>query len=149
YTQNGQNFYIDNEGYIIQSYSAYAAFVPIVNGYINSPFTTKFKGDMFQFFKDQQQIDTLMVNIYQTAQLFDRDAFWRAQIQQIYITKDCNVEFIPRVGSHIICAGDFAKMDYKLQKLRTFYDRGIARRGWNAYTYIDLSFSNQVVAKRK
>ncbi|MGL5913385.1 MAG: cell division protein FtsQ/DivIB [Bacteroidales bacterium] len=149
YTRDEQNFYIDNEGYIIQAYSAYTSFVPIVSGHINSPFARNFKGDMFQFFDKQKKEDAMIMNIFKLAKLLEQEPFWKAQIQQIYITQKGKVELIPRVGEHIICLGNFDNIAYKLQKLRTFYDKGIARKGWNAYTYIDLSYSNQVIAKLK
>ena len=149
YTENEQNFYIDYDGYIVQPYNSYTSNVPIVNGRITSPFPRNYKGDMFAYFKDKKICDTLYTQIYAFAKFLNEQAFWQAQVEQIYIPKNGKVELIPRVGAHIIRLGNFDNFEYKLHKLFTLYEKGIAIRGWNAYDVIDLSYSNQVICRLK
>ncbi len=149
YTSNEQNFYIDADGYVVQPYSGYTSHVPIVNGYISSPFPRGFKGDMFAYFKEKKICDTLYTQIYNFAKYLDSHPFWQAQVEQVYIPRSGKVEFVPRVGAQIIRLGSFENFEYKLHKLITLYEKGISIKGWNAYDLIDLSYSNQVICKLK
>ncbi len=144
-----QNFYIDKDGYIVQPYSGYTSHVPIVNGYIESPFPKGFKGDMMAYFREKKIRDSLFTQIYAFARFLQDEPFWQAQVEQIYISQSGKVELVPRVGAQIIRLGSFDNFEYKLRKLLTFYEKGIAIKGWNAYDLIDLSFGNQVVCRRR
>jgi cell division protein FtsQ len=142
-----QNFYIDVDGYIVQPYSGYTSHVPIVSGHLASPFPHGYKGSMMDFFTEKKVSDPLYMQIYSFAKYLNQQPFWKAQVEQIYLTKSGKVELIPRVGAQIISLGSFENFEYKLHKLLTLYEKGIAIKGWNAYDAIDLSYSNQVVCK--
>lgn len=147
YTMNEQNFYIDSDGYIVQPYSGYTSNVPIVSGHISSPFPRGYKGDMFAYFEKKKMRDTLYTQLYAFAKHLNAHPFWQAQVEQIYIPRNGKVELIPRVGAQIVRLGSLENFEYKLHKLLTLYEKGIAIKGWNAYDLIDLSYSNQVVCK--
>ncbi|MDR1022360.1 MAG: hypothetical protein LBL94_03680 [Prevotellaceae bacterium] len=150
YAQNGQNFYIDSEGFIIQPYSGYTSNVPIASGNIKSPFGSGFTGkSMFTFFEEKKKSDTLLCQLYNFASYIGKSSFWQAQVEQIYLTAQGKVELVPRVGAQIIRMGTFDNFEYKLHKLEVMYEKGMARSGWNAYETVDLSFGKQVVCKRR
>ncbi|MDR1342088.1 MAG: cell division protein FtsQ/DivIB [Prevotellaceae bacterium] len=149
YAQNGQNFYIDNEGFIIQPYSSYTSNVPIASGHIKSPFGGGFTGSMLAFFEEKKKSDTLLCQLYNFASYISKSSFWQAQVEQIYLTAQGKVELVPRVGAQIIRMGTFENFEYKLHKLEVMYEKGMAHSGWNAYEVVDLSFGRQVVCKRR
>ncbi|MDR0712131.1 MAG: hypothetical protein LBF67_07295 [Prevotellaceae bacterium] len=149
YTDNGQSFYIDDEGFIIRPYSSYTSHVPIASGRITSPFGSSYKGSMFTLFEEKKKSDEQLQQLYAFASYISKNVFWQAQVEQIYFTAQGKVELIPRVGAHIIRLGSFENFEYKLHKLEVMYEKGMALKGWNAYETIDLSFGNQVVCRKK
>ncbi|MEP7169164.1 MAG: cell division protein FtsQ, partial [Bacteroidota bacterium] len=76
------------------------------------------------------------------------DAFWNAQVEQIYVTEQSEIELIPRVGNHRIILGDASQLDEKFNKLMIFYKQGLNNTGWNNYNTINLKFTNQVVCTK-
>ncbi|MDR0567124.1 MAG: hypothetical protein LBG47_08850 [Prevotellaceae bacterium] len=149
YTDNGQSFYIDDEGFIIRPYSGYTSHVPVASGRIAAPFGGAFRGSMFSFFEEKKKRDHLLEQLYAFALYIAQNPFWQAQIEQIYVAAPQKVELIPRVGANIIRLGSFESFEYKLRKLEAMYEKGMPLSGWNAYEAIDLSFGNQVVCRKK
>ena len=126
---NRKNYYVDSEGIIIPDSDNFTAYVPIATGAVNEKMAKSV--------------------LYDFALYLKRDAFWNAQIEQIYIDYNENVELIPRVGNQIIVLGKLDNYEYKLKKLLALYKNGFSRTGWNCYRKIDLRFENQVVCTRK
>jgi cell division protein FtsQ len=149
YADNGDSFYIDNDGFVMQQYPGYTADVPIVNGNVKSPFPQGFKGDMQAYLAKQKKPAPLMEQLFVFAKFLAHDEFWQAQVEQLYITPRGKVEIIPRIGAHIIRMGSLDNFEYKLHKLRVMYDKGLPVKGWNAYEVLDVSYGNQVVCQRK
>lgn len=90
--------------------------------------------------------------------------FWQNQVEQINILPDRGVELVPRVGDHVLFLGylpiegisatkraqaitDF--VNRKLQRVEKFYRYGLAKVGWNKYSYISVEFDNQIICKKK
>jgi cell division protein FtsQ len=89
-----------------------------------------------------------------TRQIFDfvnyleKDTFWNAQIEQIYIREDLIVELIPRVGNAVIILGRFDNFEKKLRNLHQLYTQAFNVIGWNRYDKIDLQFQGQIVCTK-
>lgn len=77
------------------------------------------------------------------------DEFWNSQIEQIHVVDSCHIELFPRVGNHTILLGSSDNYAEKLERMRIFYKKGLAKVGWNKYKTIDLSFDGQIVCKKK
>ncbi|MBA3972491.1 MAG: hypothetical protein H0X46_10205, partial [Bacteroidetes bacterium] len=93
---------------------------------------------------------SLLDEIYAMANYINADKFWSAQIQQIYINKDRDMELVPLAGDHKIVFGDTTFMDTKFKKLLTFYQQGLNTTGWwDKYSIINLKFKNQIVCTKK
>lgn len=90
--------------------------------------------------------------------------FWQNQVEQINILPDRGVELVPRVGDHVLFLGslpceekvrskrDAAIAEFanrKLQRIEKFYRYGLAKVGWNKYSYISVEFDNQIICKKK
>ncbi|MDD2435995.1 MAG: cell division protein FtsQ [Massilibacteroides sp.] len=123
------NFYVDNRGTLMPISSRYAAHVPVASGYIE-------KG-------------LAVTDLYKFALFLQGNKFWNAQIEQIYIHPDGEVDLIPRIGNHRIVLGTFEKFEEKLDNLRLFYDLVIPKMGWEKYSIINLKYKNQIVCTKR
>jgi cell division protein FtsQ len=122
------NYYIDSEGEIMPIPRNFAAYVPVASGYIEK-----------EYAKTQ---------LYEFALFLHKDKFWNAQIKQIYVAPNGDVELTPAVGNHRIILGKLEDYKKNLDKLRVFYEKGLNKVGWNCYSVINLKFNNQVVCTR-
>lgn len=78
-----------------------------------------------------------------------KNPFWDAQIEQIYVLSDQNVELVPRVGDHLIYLGRLKDYDQKLARLKEFYQKALNKVGWNKYSRINVEFDNQIICTRR
>ena len=77
------------------------------------------------------------------------DSYWKLQAQQVNITKDGEIQVIPRVGDCVIELGPPIDIDKKLQNARIFYEKGFTATGWNKYKAISVAFKDQVVCTKR
>ena len=82
------------------------------------------------------------------ARYINKDDFWSAQIEQLYVNENGDIELIPRVGNQKIIFGDATQMKEKFNKLFILYTKGFDKTGWNNYSAINLKFNDQVVCTR-
>lgn len=143
HTPNGA-FYMDDEGFVFPLSNEYTHYVPIVTGDMPLPFKLPYKGNMPEGEKSKILLDLLNFVAF-----LGENNFWNAQVEQINILRNGDVELIPRAGNHIVRLGTFEGYPYKLQKLYTFYKKALPVEGWKKYSTLDLRFSNQVVATLK
>ncbi len=74
---------------------------------------------------------------------------WSAQIVQIYVDRNGEVELIPRVGAHQVLMGSMDQWEKKLRNLELLYRQGLSRYGWNTYETINLKYTNQVICSKR
>jgi len=133
-----QDFYVDQHGLKIPLSANFTARVLAANGYIDELFAN--------------QVDTLhtalATELFKTADFIRKDSLWNAQIAQIYVNKDHEIELIPRVGSNRILLGNADSLDTKFRNLRTFYKKALPMVGWDAYKVINIKYANQVIGVR-
>jgi cell division protein FtsQ len=122
------SYYIDADGREMALSENYTARVVVVTG-------TEDK----TFFGD---------SLYQVVQAIRKEPFLDALVQEIAVSPDHTLEIIPRVGDQRIFFGDAGNPEWKLTKLRAFYQKGLPNVGWNRYSRIDLRYSNQIVARK-
>ncbi len=125
----GNDYYIDNKGSIMPTDIRCIAHRIIATGNIEKPFA--------------------MNELYNFSVFLQGNPFWDAQIEQIHILEDYDVELIPRVGNHIIYLGKLEEYEQKLERLKAFYQKGLNQVGWNKYSRISLEFNNQIVCTKK
>lgn len=136
--QFDQDYYIDQNGIKIPISSNFTARVIAANGYIDEAFGNK--------------VDTLHTEIarelFKTAVFISRDSLWTAQIAQIYVNQDHELELIPRVGTNRILLGNADSLEAKFSNLLTFYKKAMPQVGWDRYKQINIKFARQVVGVR-
>lgn len=133
------SFYIDKTGETIPTNQGFPSRVLIANGFIDINYT-----DTLSIVNNGK-----LAEIYRLATYILNDPLLKIQIEQIYVTKNREYEFVPKVGRHIIIFGGIENMDEKFKKLLVFYHQAINNAGWNTYKSINLKFENQVVCSKK
>ena len=125
---NGENYYIDDKGHVMPIPNS-AADVVIATGLITKEFATN--------------------ELYPFGMFLQNNPLWEAQIQQINVTPSKELELVPRVGDHILFLGKPGNYEEKFERLKTFYQKGLNKVGWNKYSRISLEFNNQIICTKK
>lgn len=134
----GESYYIDQQGGKMPVSSAFTARVPVATG------------NIFEGYRNRDSIESFVLSeLFKIATYVDKDAFWKAQIEQIFVTAESELILIPKVGDHIIYFGNSEDTEAKFKKLMVFYKEALSRVGWEQYSSIDLRFRNQIVCKKK
>lgn len=125
----GASYYIDSEAKVMPTSKRYTAYLPVATGSIKESFAKE--------------------ELYKFALFLQKDEFWNAQVEQIIVKSNNDIEFVPRVGNHTIIVGSLDNLDKKFERLMTFYQDGLNRIGWNKYSAINLKYDKQVVCTRR
>lgn len=143
--QNGAQFYIDRSGKLIPVRRGYPVRTPVISGYIqlNYSDTINLNNNGINAKKD-----SYLHALYPMIRFLEKDDFYRAQIEQIYVKQHGEIELIPKIGNHCIVFGPVDNYEQKLNKLFVFYKQGMKQVGWNRYKTINLKFNNQVVCSK-
>lgn len=143
-----EHFYIDDHGEFMPVSQNYSAPLMVANGYIFATYAERKVPQYNIVKKDSIETKPIITQIFELAQFVTNDQFWNAQIEQIYINEQSEIELIPRVGNHRILLGDAIGLDQKFNKLMIFYKQGLNITGWNNYSIINLKYTNQVVCTK-
>lgn len=122
-----ESFYIDTEGREMPLSARYSAEVMAVTGV-----------------PDRKLLSD---SLFRVVEYIAQEPFLNALIGEIQVYPDHTLEIIPRIGDNRIFMGDAGDFEWKLAKLRAFYQQGLPNVGWDKYSRIDLAYSNQVVAR--
>lgn len=125
---SGNSYYIDSKGEIMPLANT-PAHVVVATGNITREFATK--------------------ELFDLANYLQKSPLWKAQITQIHVTANKELELVPQVGEHIIFLGKPKEFKEKFARLKTFYTKGLNEVGWNKYSRISLEFSNQIICTKK
>lgn len=137
-----QDYYIDRKGRLLPVKTGRSTRVVIASGNIPVKYSDSLDVSV-------PENNELLNNLYILARYIRGDEFLRAQIEQIYVTKDAEFEMVPKVGRHLILFGDISGMEEKFSKLKVFYAQGMKKSGWTKYNKINLKYKNQVVCEKK
>ncbi|QJD97383.1 cell division protein FtsQ [Mucilaginibacter robiniae] len=130
-----QDFYVDQHGLKIPLSDNFTAPVLVANGNIDEIFSGR--------------IDTLHTklakDLFKTAEFIRKDTLWNAQIAQIYVDQNREIELIPRIGDQKILVGNADSLESKFHNLKIFYKQALPQIGWDKYKIINIKYANQVV----
>ncbi|NHA04875.1 cell division protein FtsQ [Mucilaginibacter sp. HC2] len=129
------DFYVDQHGLKIPLSPNFTARVLVANGFIDELFTNHVDSLHTKLAKD----------LFLTADFIRKDSLWDAQIAQLYVNKDHEIELIPRVGSQRILIGNADSLQVKFDNLMAFYKQVLPKVGWDKYSIINIKYSGQVV----
>jgi cell division protein FtsQ len=142
---NGGDYFVDEDGVVVRRRNLYTPHLHIVGGNVNisqamlegiSVFDTVIK-------------NSILKDIYQIVDYINDDKFWSAQIDQIYVDSNDEIDLIPRVGNQMVHLGTVENFEGKLRNLEAFYEKVLPEVGWNKYSLINLEYRNQIVCRKR
>jgi cell division protein FtsQ len=143
-TESGDGYYIDEDNMKMPLSSNYTARVVVCSGHIDEQYT---------------KCDTASTSTLKTctsiAHFVHNSVFWCSMTEQIFVSADNTIMLVPKLGNAKIIFGnaeddinDSSALEDKFNRLYTFYRQAMPKTGWDKYSSIDVSFKNQVVARR-
>jgi hypothetical protein len=142
---NGGDFFIDEDGIVVRKRNLYNPRLHIVEGNVN--ITSAMLNGVSVL--DTSIKNSILKDIYYLVEYINDDNFWSAQIDQIYVDNNNEIDLIPRVGNQLVHLGPTNNYEGKLRNLEAFYDKVLPEVGWNKYSIINLEFKDQIVCKRR
>ena len=142
---NGGDFFIDDDGVVMRKRNLYTPRLHVVSGNVNIS-SAMLNGTSVL---DTSIKNSILKDIYYLVKYINNDNFWSAQIDQIYVDNNDQIDLIPRVGNQIIHLGTTENTEGKLRNLAAFYDKVLPAVGWNKYSLINLEYKDQIVCKRR
>ena len=141
----GGDYFVDDEGFVIRRRKLYTPRLHVVTGNIRVT---------SQMLNGTSVLDTIIRNsilkdIYSLVMFIRADRFWSAQIDQIFVDGDDEIDLIPRLGSNTVHLGTIENMENKFSNLEVLYREVLPQVGWNYYSRISLEFRDQIVCKRR
>ena len=138
--ENGQDYYLDEDGVRMPLSESYTARVPVASGHVI------LWSDDFMAKEDNQ-----LRHLVELARFLRTDEFLDALIEQIYVNTKGELVLAPKVGDQVIYLGRYheTKTRERLDRLKIFYREGLPYEGWRKYKSFDLRFSDQVIAKKR
>jgi cell division protein FtsQ len=142
---DGGDFFVDEDGIVVRRRNLYNPRLHIVEGNVNIS-SAMLNGVSIL---DTSIKRSVLKDIYPLVNYLNDDSFWSAQIDQIYVDGNDEIDLIPRAGNQIIHLGSAENYEGKLRNLEAFYDKVLPEVGWNKYSVINLEFKDQIVCKRR
>lgn len=144
-SEDGSQFYIDNNGFAMPLNPKKPSHVLIANGNIKEKY--------FSIDKSEQSLavfpdSSVLRQIYPVAFHIAADEFLSSFIDQIYVNEKNEMELVPKIGSQLILFGNAEDTKEKLENLKTFYQKVMNQMDWNVYKTINLKYKNQVVCSK-
>ncbi len=143
--ENGGDYFIDEDGVVMRRRNLYTPRLHIVGGNVNIS-QAMLNGVSVL---DTTIKNSILKDIYNIVNYINDDNFWSAQIDQIYVDNNDEIDLIPRVGNQLIHLGTAENYEGKLRNLEAFYDKVLPEVGWNKYSVINLEFKDQIVCKKR
>jgi cell division protein FtsQ len=142
---DGGDYFVDEEGVVVRRRNLYNPRLHIIEGNVNIS-SAMLNGVSVL---DTSIKHSVLKDIYPLVKWINDDKFWSAQIDQIYIDGNDEIDLIPRAGNQEIHLGTVENFEGKLRNLQAFYDKVLPEVGWNKYSVINLEFKDQIVCKRR
>jgi cell division protein FtsQ len=142
---NGGDYFVDEQGILFRVRNLYTSRLHIVGG--NIEVTQDILNGVSIL--DTSIKSSVMRDIFQLVKYIKRDDFWSAQIDQIFVDRDDEIDLVPRAGNQLVHLGTLDNYENKLRNLAVFYEKVLPEVGWNKYSLINLEFKDQIVCKRR
>jgi cell division protein FtsQ len=141
----GGDFFVDDDGVVVRKRNLYTPRLHVVEGNVNIS-SAMLNGVSVL---DTSIKNSILKDIFYLVQYINEDSFWSAQIDQIFVDNNDQIDLIPRVGNQVIHIGTTENIEGKLRNLAAFYDKVLPEVGWNKYSVINLEYKDQIVCKRR
>lgn len=136
---NGLSYYLDAAGNKMPLSKHFAARVLVATGNL-PPHDPRFL---------EREKRNRLQDVFKLSQQLLADEFFKALIDQIYVSNTGEFTLIPKVGDQKILLGSYTDVNEKLENLKIFYQEGMPYKGWQEYRTINLKYKGQVVCEKK
>lgn len=136
----GEQYFIDNEGFLLPYNPNVQERLLVANGYIQ---------DVYRKGLNVKNIKSPLWSIFETATLIYQNDFYKAQFKQLYLNQYQEIEMIPTLGKHVILLGKGENLEEKLFNMEQTYKQALVYLNSEQYIQFDVRFKNRVVAKKK
>lgn len=137
FTRGGYQYYIDSSCNKLPLSDRLSARVPMI---------TNFPSDRTRW----SRLDSnLMASLKEMALYINKVPFWKAQVAQLNVNDNREIEMFPTIGNHVVLLGKPEASEEKFNRLFSFYKQVWAKVGLEKYETIDVRFMGQVVAAKK
>jgi cell division protein FtsQ len=143
--EGGGDFFVDEDGVVVRRRNLYNPRLHIIEGNVNIS-NAMLNGVSVL---DTSIKKSILKDIFPLVNYINDDKFWSAQIDQIYVDDNDEINLIPRAGNQVIHLGTAENYEGKLRNLAAFYDKVLPTVGWNKYSVINLEYKDQIVCKRR
>jgi cell division protein FtsQ len=141
----GGDYFVDSDGVVIRRKGLYTPRLHIVGG--NIRITSQMLNGVSVL--DTSIKNSILKDIYHLVSYINDNSFWAAQIDQIYVDNNDEIDLIPRLGNNLIHLGAVENYQGKLRNLEAFYRKVLPEAGWNKYELINLEFRDQIVCRKR
>jgi cell division protein FtsQ len=93
--------------------------------------------------------EKIMKDFLNMSDFINKNEFWRAQIEQVFVQANGELILLPQVGDYLIEFGTPENYEIKFRNLKAVYQQGFKNLGWNKYKTISVKYRNQVVCTKK
>lgn len=138
-SESGNNsladFYVAADGAIISLSDHYTSRVMLVSG---------------EYFKNLKRMNRNKdKDLLSLLNYIDKDDFWKAQIAQVEVSQDGEIDFYPQMGVKKIAFGQALpdEFEIKFKKLKIFYTKILPTKGIDFYSSVSVKFQNQIVCE--
>jgi cell division protein FtsQ len=111
--KTGNSYYIDSKGVMMPIIEGKPARVCIVNGEIFE----EYNPTPYYLGNDSLAKQSIIDDVYNLLSYINKKPFWKAQIEQIYVTPEKKFILIPKAGTHEIMFGNAEHIDGIFKKL--------------------------------
>ncbi|HLP34501.1 MAG TPA: FtsQ-type POTRA domain-containing protein [Amoebophilaceae bacterium] len=133
-TKQGERFYIDEQGQLVDGQALPLHLLLVVDGI-----------DLYQLQARGGNLNRCYQGLLEVLDYLLLDPFLSRQITSLQVLEDQKLVFGAQIGNHRIEFGSADNRVEKFQKLKLFYKYVIPYKGWDAYHTVNLMFKNQLV----
>ncbi|MFM7566402.1 MAG: cell division protein FtsQ/DivIB [Flavobacteriales bacterium] len=150
FTENGQSFYLDSDGFIISKAEFHTARVLVISGNINEPLKGQNVPQIINnpSLKNNRKLD----DFYRISNYVCKDSVLQPLIGQVYLDKTGDFVLVPIVGDQKIVFGSAEteeEVENKFTRLKVFYQEVMPFEGWEKYEEINVKYEGQIVGRKR
>ncbi len=155
FNQDNEPFLLAESGKLVPSSNNTAGRIVVANGYISNKYVKNYRvkeiKDTSAIKSNTPKYHNTLYSLWQIACFIENDPFWKAQIGQIYVNENQEIELIPTVGTHTILFGRIKQHEHteeviaeRFRNLKYIYTQGFRITGWDKYQTINLKFGPEI-----
>ena len=152
FNNKNEQFYLAESGKLVPKSKNTAGRVIVISGNINK----KYEENYFVYKYKEKTTHSILHILWKMACFIEQDVFWKAQISQIYVNAEQEMELIPTVGEHVILFGNISSAEnleevitQRFDNLRNLYVDGFKITGWDKYKSINLKYGTEIPCEKR